>query len=163
MGFFRKVIWLDVLRNNKLLKHYSPDKILSLNLSCNKNYKEIYGKNVKKYLINHKLNQSNKIIDNLRFKGKKNIFFPGTHDANELIRYLDNLDLEEKKNFIIKLHPKTKLKNHEHKLILKNQLNKININKKKLKILRSNCYKEIKKYYLDECLKNNLKFYISKR
>jgi hypothetical protein len=127
--FSEKLLWLDILKKNKLLKNYSPDKIISLNNSCKKTYMEIYGKNVKKYCINLKLNQSTEIINSLKFNGKKNIFFPGTHDANDLVQYLDNLDFKEKKNFILKLHPKTKLKNYEHNLFLKNKLNKINVNK----------------------------------
>ena len=41
----------------------------------------------------------------------------------------DDFDFKEKRNFILKLHPKTKLKNHEHNLSLKNKFNKINVNK----------------------------------
>lgn len=127
--FSDKLLWLDLLKINNSLKYYSPHKIISLNKSCEIVYKKIYKKNAYKYLINNEFIQSKNFFNFIDYNGKKNIFFPGTHDVNDLIKYLDNINPKEKKNFLIKLHPKTKLKLKNHNLVLIKDLQKVKINK----------------------------------
>ncbi len=124
--FSDKLLWLDIIKKNNLIKKYSPTRLYCLNKQCLKAYKNKYGLFVNEYTINNKLIYERSKNFNLIIKNRRNrsIFFSGTHDVNELIVYLNNKPKKEKKNFFIKLHPKTKLNTELYGLkILKDKKN----------------------------------------
>ncbi|MDC3038902.1 hypothetical protein OA094_01605 [Candidatus Pelagibacter sp.] len=153
--FSDKLLWLDIIKKSNLIQKYSPTKLYCLNYECLKAYKKKYSFFVSKYTINKKLNLEKSKNFNLilKKKGNKNIFFSGTHDVNELIVYLNNKPKKEKKNYFIKLHPKTKLTNELHEL-------KVLKDTKKIKF--KNIYLSPTSTMVYELLKKKVKFKVFK-
>ena len=110
--FSYKLMWLDLLSKFSYFKRYCPNKILALNKQSFLAYKNVYKNNVKAYLnVDKKKSTISKKIQKLRDNNSKNIlFFPGTHDLNELLNALSNYDTKSINKIYIKLHPKSKIK-----------------------------------------------------
>ena len=187
---FSQITFLTVGRYAIKKKGYDRLPIIAKYLIKHKiNFKWIIvGSNCKKLLSNKFISQNKKffcILDNI--KNNNEIYFP----SSKLIKLYNKsnfyVNLSRIESFgityieslasklpIISFNIKGAneiIKNNINGIIVKKNnviefaklLKKTVCNKKKLKLLRSNCCKEIKKYYLDKCLKSNLKVYLSKR
>ena len=119
--FYKDLLWLEIISNVNCSKDYYPDFIYAFNKKIINHYKNFFKQKKIKYISRpKKISEISKKIK-YNYKNNKNILFlPGTHDAKEIVKILNdqkNNTNYDKFNYFIKFHPKMRVNlNKESKL-----------------------------------------------